>query len=97
MFAPMCNEVVNIDIKGAKIQNLRFFEKLPELNWLELEQCQIKDFDGLGIIKNLELLNIRRTSISDLRDLESFANLKTLDIRQIPAKDYSPLLNLDRN
>lgn len=83
---------IYFQLRDAKVSDLSFLTKLPNLKEVEINFCQIDDYSALGNIPTLEKLSLLYSGTRDIKQLESltnFANLKSFSIYHSSINDIS--------
>lgn len=75
------------------ITSLAIFKTLPDLEWLELWQNDIRDLSGVEAFQSLKHLNLNYTPVEDLTPLTKLKHLEELELRRVVA-DLAPLLEI---
>lgn len=88
-------EPVAIVLRGAKVQNLAFFEKIRQVQMLDLSETPISDIRPIKGLPLVELY-LEDTKVQDLSPLRGM-NLQKLYLSRTPVRDLSALegMNFD--
>lgn len=73
-----------------------FLEDMPELRYLELENCVVsaKDLEQISLCPKLEVLILANCGLSNLNPLANMTELRILDLSENSIRSVNPLVDL---
>ena len=86
--------VVSLDGNSRQIANLKGFERLSNLEWLNLGHNRIEDLRPLSGLTHLRFLDLSGNEIRDLEPIRGLTTLTTLVLDDNRIRDIGPLQNL---
>jgi len=84
--------IIALQVKNKPITDIKAVSKLNHLNWLVLENCNLKSIAELDL-PFLQRLQINNNRLTNLSGLENEPGLSWLDCRNNPITDSSALIN----
>ena len=84
--------IVALQIKNKQLSNVANISKLSHINWLVLENCNLKSIADLKL-PALERLAINSNQLTNLKGLENSAKVTWLNFQNNPVTDSSAVKN----
>lgn len=88
------SDVVAVSFAWCPDMDLTPLQGLPNLETLDLQNCEVTDITPIARLGNLTELSLQYTKVRDVSPLAELTKLRFLDLASSPVSDISPLVNL---
>ncbi len=83
-FSDLCSlnlpGLLHLNLTDSKLESLAGISNLKSVNWLELRNCVVFEFEDIGNMKNIDTLSLFGSKCFDYSFLNKLPNLKTLSV-----------------
>lgn len=83
-FSDLCSlrlpGLLHLTLSESKLESLAGISNLKSVNWLELQNCVIFEYDDIANLKNIDTLSLLGCKVFDYSFLKELPNLKTLSV-----------------
>lgn len=92
--APIVSTLDKLDLRGAKLEDIRPIASLTALRVLDLSRNDIADVRPLSRLKELEALDLQRNHVARIAPLAALPKLKVLYLWKNPVQDKAEVSRL---